>query len=60
MELVVKNIRCPKSHACPAVRICPVKALHQNNYDAPVVDKDTCIQCGKCVMICPKQALILE
>lgn len=60
MKLVVVNERCPKNHVCPAMSVCPVQALSQNGYDAPTVDLDKCIGCGKCSNFCPKKALVLE
>lgn len=61
-ERVLKIVeeRCPKNHKCPSVRICPVGALSQEGFNAPVVDKEKCIKCGKCSNFCPKNALILE
>lgn len=58
--LQVKLDRCPQNHACPSVRVCPVGALSQKGFEAPVVDLDKCIKCGKCVRFCPKKALVLE
>lgn len=57
--LIVDKSRCPQNHACPSVPICPVGALSQSGFNAPTVDMDKCIQCGKCVRFCPKKALIL-
>lgn len=56
----VIDYRCPQDHACPAVRICPVDAITQEGYNAPVVDKETCISCGKCVRVCPTGAFQFE
>ncbi|HWT27107.1 MAG TPA: 4Fe-4S binding protein [Mobilitalea sp.] len=58
--LHVMEDRCPQNHPCPSVRICPVGALKQEGYQAPTVDHDICIKCGKCVNFCPKMALVLE
>ena len=60
MTLVVKVNRCPQNHPCPSVRVCPVDALSQKGYAAPVVDMSKCIKCGKCVRFCPTRALVLE
>lgn len=59
-NLTVNKRRCPSNHPCPAVRVCPTGALKQNGYDAPTVDMDKCIRCGKCVRFCPMRALNLE
>ena len=60
MILAVKHNKCPQNHPCPSVRVCPVGALSQKGYAAPVVDMDKCIKCGKCVRFCPMRALVLE
>lgn len=59
-ELVVVTNRCPQNHQCPSVRVCPVGALKQEGFNAPTVDNDACIECGKCVKFCPKGALQLK
>ena len=58
IEVLIEN--CPQNHKCPAVRIFPVGALSQTENNAPVVDLEKCIGCGKCSNFCPKKALILK
>ncbi|MCI8732898.1 MAG: 4Fe-4S binding protein [Clostridia bacterium] len=58
LTLIKSN--CPQNHPCPAVRVCPVGALSQNNFEAPVIDHSKCIKCGKCSNFCPKKALVLQ
>lgn len=58
-ELKVIEENCPKNHACPAVKVCPVGALTQKDFEAPKVDYSKCIKCGKCSNFCPKKALVL-
>ncbi len=58
--LNIKTDNCPQNHPCPAVKVCPVGALSQTDYNAPVIDRDKCIRCGKCSSFCPKKALVLE
>ena len=62
MEKRLKIIkeRCPQNHKCPAVEVCPVGALSQDEFDAPEIDHEQCIKCGKCSNFCPKKALVLE
>jgi len=60
MELKVIKSRCPQNHKCPSLKVCPVDALKQDGYNAPTVDTEKCIKCGKCVRYCPMNALILE
>ena len=55
----VNRNRCPENHPCPSVRVCPVEALSQSGYRAPVADMDKCIKCGKCVRYCPMGAISL-
>ena len=56
---VIKE-KCPQNHICPSLKVCPVQALSQTGYDAPIVDMKKCIKCAKCVQFCPKKALVLE
>ncbi len=57
-EICLHEDLCPKNHHCPAVRVCPVNAISQiSPYSAPIIDKDKCILCEKCVGICPTNAL---
>ncbi len=58
LTLIKSN--CPQNHPCPAVRVCPVGALSQNNFEAPVIDHSKCVKCGKCSNFCPKKALVLQ
>jgi ferredoxin len=58
--LAVNKARCPQNHPCPSIRVCPVGALKQTGYGAPVVDQEKCIHCGKCVSFCPMRALALQ
>ena len=60
MAIAVIKQRCPQNHPCPSVRVCPVGALSQEGFNAPVVDADTCIGCGECVFSCPMGALTIE
>jgi Fe-S-cluster-containing hydrogenase component 2 len=60
MALIVRKEACPSNNKCPAVMVCPVKALSQKGVNAPAVDEKTCISCGECAVVCPKGALRLE
>ncbi|MHC1691786.1 MAG: DUF362 domain-containing protein [Sphaerochaetaceae bacterium] len=55
----VNNTRCPANHPCPALRICPVGAITQRGYGLPVINKELCIECGKCVRVCPMRAITM-
>ena len=57
LKIIIDN--CPQNHKCPAVKVCPVGALSQDGFNAPKIDYDKCIKCGKCSNFCPKKALVL-
>ena len=59
-KLTINIEKCPQNHKCPAVKICPVGALSQKDFMAPVIDEEKCIRCGECSNFCPKKALVLE
>ncbi|WP_425524591.1 4Fe-4S dicluster domain-containing protein [Diplocloster hominis] len=59
-KITVDTYRCPQNHACPSIKVCPVGALSQKGFHAPVVDMDQCIKCGKCVKFCPMRAISLR
>jgi Fe-S-cluster-containing hydrogenase component 2 len=59
-ELIINSNRCPQNHACPSVKVCPVNALSQKGHNAPTVDMEACIKCGKCVKFCPMRAIALK
>ena len=40
LEIVTEN--CPQNHKCPAVNVCPVGALSQNEFEAPKIDYEKC------------------
>ncbi|NTW27060.1 MAG: 4Fe-4S binding protein [Candidatus Moranbacteria bacterium] len=52
--------KCPQDHECPLVGICPVGAITQDGFAAPIIDQEKCITCGACVASCPYQALSFE
>lgn len=58
--LIVNKNRCPQNHSCPSVKVCPVDALSQNGFEAPKIDLNKCIKCGKCVRFCPMRALTFK
>ena len=58
LDIILKN--CPQNHKCPAVNICPVGALSQEGFNAPIIDHNKCIKCGKCSNYSPKKALVLK
>ncbi|MGD1823216.1 MAG: 4Fe-4S binding protein [Pleomorphochaeta sp.] len=52
MSIEVDKNRCPQNHPCPVVRVCPTKAIIQKGYAAPYIDKEKCIDCGRCIRFC--------
>ena len=57
LKIIIEN--CPQNHSCPAVKVCPVSALDQEGFNAPTINYDKCIGCGKCARFCPKEALVM-
>jgi len=53
MQITVDKNLCPQNHPCPSIRVCPVGAIIQSGFSAPVIDQEKCIKCKKCVMYCP-------
>ncbi|HEX3030880.1 MAG TPA: 4Fe-4S binding protein [Bacillota bacterium] len=51
--------KCPQDHPCPALSHCPAEAIVQKGYGAPEIIVEKCIECGKCVELCPKGAFRL-
>ncbi|MFA6410898.1 MAG: 4Fe-4S binding protein [Candidatus Buchananbacteria bacterium] len=60
MPIYVDKNKCPQNHACPAIKVCPQKALSQKGFSAPKVDMKKCLECGICSNFCPKNALQLR
>lgn len=58
LALIKEN--CPQNHPCPAIKVCPVGALSQNGFDAPTINHEKCIKCGKCSNFCPQKALVIQ
>ncbi len=58
MSISVQGERCPQDHPCPAIRFCPVRAISQDGFQAPVVDQVLCINCGRCLQVCPHGVFI--
>lgn len=56
MTISVNKRRCPQNHLCPALKVCPVNALSQDGFSAPMVDTTKCIDCKKCIRFCPMGA----
>lgn len=55
--ITIEKSRCPQNHRCPAISVCPVGAISQNNFDLPMIDQELCVECGKCINFCPKRAI---
>jgi len=50
--ILVQSQYCPQNHRCPTLSVCPAGALKQQEYQAPTIDSETCIECGGCVASC--------
>lgn len=57
MALAIDALRCPQNHRCPMIPICPAGAISQQGHGLPAIDPAKCIECGKCVRHCGKQAV---
>lgn len=57
MPIVVDKDRCPQNHRCPLIALCPRQAISQERFGLPQIDAEKCIECGKCVHTCFKQAM---
>lgn len=57
MALTIDALLCPRNHRCPMIPICPAGAISQQGYGLPVIDAQKCIECGKCIRHCGKQAV---
>ncbi len=57
MKATVSAWRCPQNHRCPAVRVCPVGAIHQDGFSLPKIDTDKCTGCQMCTRFCPMGAI---
>ena len=60
MAIRVNEKRCPQNHPCPMVRACPAGAIVQQGMNAPTIDPDKCIECGKCLDGCPMGAFMQQ
>lgn len=56
MITVDKN-KCPQNHKCPAIKVCPVNAISQKDFQLPIIDNTICIECKKCIAFCPMRAI---
>lgn len=57
MAYSISALACPQNHRCPLTFMCPVGAISQNGFGLPVIDENKCIECGKCVRMCPTGAV---
>ena len=57
MALSIAPLLCPQNHRCPMIAICPAGAISQKGNALPAIDPEKCIECGKCVKHCGRQAV---
>lgn len=57
MALVIDPLLCPQNHRCPMIPICSAGAISQKGNALPEIDPEKCIECGKCVRHCGRQAV---
>ncbi len=58
--ITVDASRCPQNHRCPTLRVCPTGALQQEGFNAPFIDQELCIDCGKCTYSCPVFSQVMD
>jgi len=52
-KIRINEAFCPKNHACPVIRICPVGAIEQKTpFAAPEINQEKCTGCGLCTNYC--------
>ncbi len=59
-KLTIIAANCPQNHKCPVVKVCPKGALTPGGFEAPNINYEKCIACGKCSDFCPKKALVIQ
>jgi ferredoxin len=59
-QTTVDKTRCPQNHVCPMIKLCPVGAISQIDFSAPLFDQAKCISCGRCVENCPMGAIAIN
>ena len=45
--------KCKSCNSCAVVNKCPAKAASSDIDGKPVIDKNICTRCGKCIDLCP-------
>lgn len=61
MPATVNKGKCPHSHLCPLIALCPVEAISQKSImDWPEIDEAKCIECGVCADNCPMKAVEMK
>jgi len=58
--IIVNASLCPQNHRCPTLRVCPTGALQQEGFNAPFIDQEECIECGRCTYSCPVFSQVTE
>lgn len=53
-------MQCRHCAEAPCVSVCPTAAMHRDEINSPVlIDKDRCIGCRDCLLVCPFGAIDL-
>jgi len=64
-KAVINEKLCDHSPFCAAKRVCGLGAITQKTKwlfkaDVPLIDRDKCVGCGKCVDYCPHRAIKMK
>ncbi|MGM0396830.1 MAG: 4Fe-4S binding protein [Bacillota bacterium] len=51
--------KCDRSPFCPVKRVCPTGAVERAGFfmGKVIINDEKCIGCGKCIQICPHNAV---
>ena len=58
VDLMTFPNKCQHCDPAPCIDACPTDAIyHDPEFDSVQVEKDKCISCGMCAMVCPNDAI---
>ncbi len=57
--LVTEPVVCNQCENAFCMHVCPVSAIQKHN-GIPIIDRETCIGCGRCKAYCPKDVIVMQ